>query len=158
MKNALRLIALAFAVCVLCVQCNKSRKMTQAESRSDGGRDNQPAVPLVIQRNPEYVWNERSDAYNLENVRVSGDTLWMDITHGGGCEEHEFSAHTSGLIMKSLPPKIMIWMEHNAHGDMCRALLTRSVPIDLKTIRMDGLHEIIILPNGNTGQSVSYKY
>ena len=74
------------------------------------------AAPLV---------RDFGDGYVVEGdppPATVGDELRVTISHGGGCAEHTFALHSrmdSGTAD--------VWLEHDAGGDRCFALLTADV-------------------------------
>jgi hypothetical protein len=56
------------------------------------------------------------------------------VQYGGGCAEHTFEL-VAGPMLKSLPPKQLLDVSHDAHGDNCRALLQTKIQFDLTPYR-----------------------
>jgi hypothetical protein len=74
------------------------------------------------------------DPFDLLDASIIGDSLMLSVRYGGGCREHEFALET-GPILKSLPPKQLISISHDANGDNCRALIQKIVWFDLSSFQ-----------------------
>lgn len=78
--------------------------------------------------------NQKSDPIQIDSVYISGNTMTLRVTYGGGCEEHEFELVGSEMISKSLPPIRSIKLIHNAKEDKCRALVIKDIQFDIKAL------------------------
>jgi hypothetical protein len=76
-----------------------------------------------------------ADPFQSVRVRIEGDTLVADVTYGGGCEEHRFALVFASEFMESEPVQVRGLLSHDARGDMCRALLGRTLRYDLTPLR-----------------------
>jgi hypothetical protein len=77
----------------------------------------------------------RSDAARVTAARVDGHDLTIDLQFGGGCQPHLFGIFTDGKEGLSLPPFVMLYLVHDANGDLCEALLSRRVTVDLRPLQ-----------------------
>ena len=75
-----------------------------------------------------------SDNFDLLDAQIKGDSLLLSVQYGGGCAEHTFEL-VAGPMLKSLPPKQLLDVSHDAHGDNCRALLQKKIQFDLTPYR-----------------------
>jgi hypothetical protein len=98
------------------------------------------------------------DSFEASNVRVSGDTLFIDAEYSGGCKEHVFTARHHGNYMKSMPPQLNVFVDHQGNGDSCRELVRRTIAFDLKSCRVGKSGTLILLINADRSKKVSYKY
>jgi hypothetical protein len=92
---------------------------------------------------------------------VEGDTLSLDVQYGGGCAEHRFALLVDPAFMESQPVQVVARLAHDAGGDMCRALLTRTLRFDLTRLRQryvaayGGGGTVLI---GLSGQQIRYTF
>lgn len=72
---------------------------------------------------------------------LDGDRLSVTVTYGGGCAEHVFTLHArpAGLLTD-------VWLEHDAGGDRCEALITERRTVVVP--RTDGGRLRLLLPGG----------
>ncbi len=75
-----------------------------------------------------------NDPFDLIDASISGDSLLLSVRYGGGCSDHVFALET-GPMLKSLPPKQLISILHDANGDNCRALIQKTIGFDLSPYR-----------------------
>ncbi len=76
-----------------------------------------------------------TDDYVLNSASITGDTLRLNVSYGGGCETHQFTLVTSGVFMESFPVQLAVSIAHNAKGDPCEAFLTEDYDFDLTAIK-----------------------
>jgi hypothetical protein len=98
------------------------------------------------------------DSFVANNVRVSGDTLFIDAEYSGGCKEHVFTARHHGNYMKSMPPQLNLFVDHQGNGDSCRELVRRTIAFDLKSCRVGNSGTLILLINADRSKKVAYNY
>jgi hypothetical protein len=67
---------------------------------------------------------ESSDELTLQGAELAGDTLRLDLAHGGGCSEHSYRVCAAREVLESDPGQWVITVLHDAHGDACRAEIT----------------------------------
>jgi len=109
---------------------------------ADDNRD-----PSVVNFNPMPHEVNFGDGYaiNEANTYLSGDTLFFEISHSGGCEEHFYEVRFNRV--ENVTAYIFIY--HNANGDMCEAYLTRNLKSNLQTllVRDDFAGLFLLRPN-----------
>lgn len=96
---------------------------------------------------------EKNDPMNIQSAKIEGNNLILEVSYGGGCEEHDFSLVGSQMISKSLPPIRSVKLIHDAHGDKCKALIMKTLTFDISNmaykqekgseimLKIDGLKE-----------------
>jgi hypothetical protein len=100
-------------------------------SSGDGNNSKAQVKQLIIDDIAKYP----RDPVEIKDARIVGDSLTMLVSYGGGCKTHDFKVISSGAIMKSMPPQMNIVLSHDAHDDMCEALLTHDVTVGLHAIK-----------------------
>lgn len=75
------------------------------------------------------------DATWYESASVSGDTLSIDVSYGGGCETHDFQICWDGLFLESEPVQVGLEVWHDAHGDACEAEISETLTFDLSPLK-----------------------
>lgn len=69
-------------------------------------------------------------------VFVDGDTLWVDVAYGGGCEEHTFTiCWPDQSFMESDPVQVNLEIFHGGPADMCEAYLYETLEFDLTPLK-----------------------
>lgn len=76
-----------------------------------------------------------ADPFAIREAAVEGPRLKLSVRFGGGCRPHDFGLVASSLFMESHPVQANLLLTHDAHGDMCRALLYRDLVFDLRPLR-----------------------
>jgi hypothetical protein len=76
-----------------------------------------------------------TDEFALNTATITEDTLNINASYGGGCEEHQLTLVVSELFLESFPVQIPVSLSHNANGDTCEAWLTDDYSFDLTPIK-----------------------
>lgn len=129
-----RLPSLAVSVLLLAgagVACQGSGPLGPVNAFLTGTEVLAPA--LLVPRDDPRPWP--TDPWSYVAHRVVGDTLSLDITYSGGCREHRFALLVDPAFMESQPVQVVARLAHDAGGDMCRALLMRTLRFDLSSLR-----------------------
>jgi hypothetical protein len=103
---------------------------------SDPLRSGDDRLPLLLPVGAEAsAATRRSDAAEIVEAKVEGDRLQLHLLFGGGCAEHDFALIHEGEFRESFPVQTTLTLAHDAHGDMCRALLSRELVFDLTPVK-----------------------
>ena len=78
----------------------------------------------------------KRDLYDIESVRIDGDSLHLKIRHSGGCEQHEYGLVAYNGWMESQPVQVAATLLHDGNGDKCDALLQPELRYDLTPLRL----------------------
>lgn len=95
--------------------------------------DDQAAPALLVPRDDPRPWP--FDPWTFVAHEIQGDTLSLEVRYGGGCREHRFALLIDPAFMESFPVQVAARLAHDADGDPCRALLTRTLRFDLSPLR-----------------------
>ena len=76
-----------------------------------------------------------TDPFVLNAATITGDTLTVNASYGGGCRTHEFTLVASDVFLESYPVQLAVALAHEANGDLCRAWLTEEHDFDLTPIK-----------------------
>ena len=75
------------------------------------------------------------DGFTLNSSEIVGGVLSLNLSYGGGCQAHHFDLVAWGGWQESEPVQVRVFLAHNAHNDMCEALLTETLRFDLGALR-----------------------
>ena len=76
-----------------------------------------------------------NDEYTLNSATIGEDTLKINVSYSGGCEDHQFTLVASESFLESFPVQLPIFIAHNANGDTCEAYPTEDYNFDLTPIK-----------------------
>jgi hypothetical protein len=77
----------------------------------------------------------RQDGFTLKTISIEVDKLFLEITHGGGCKQHDYELFMSpSVFAESFPVQASLYLRHNANGDLCKALLQPKLCFDLRPV------------------------
>jgi hypothetical protein len=99
------------------------------------------AKVLIIDQN---IDKYPADDITIRDASIIGDSLTMLVAFRGGCKPHDFKVITNGAMMKSMPPQMNVQVSHNAHDDMCEALLTQDVTVSLESLKAQATNGVVI--------------
>ncbi|HJU72787.1 MAG TPA: hypothetical protein VJ717_03505 [Gemmatimonadaceae bacterium] len=102
------------------------------------------------------------DQLTIDSATTNRDTLLLHVQYGGGCRTHRFALLIGSAFMESQPVQVHARVAHDAGGDMCKALLAKTLTFDLTPLKTryhasygGGAATIVI---NFVGQSVSVRY
>ncbi|MFZ4785131.1 MAG: hypothetical protein ACOYLH_06595 [Flavobacteriales bacterium] len=160
MKKTLFLFtSMLFALTLIQCKKQKNTQTTKTEVAMDQPQQDKPKLVVnPLQVDPNFNSASTGDAFEIQEMKVKGDSLIVIVSYGGGCQTHEFSLNTNGAYMKSLPVQLNLTLEHKANNDMCRAYLTERLAFDLNQIRYKTGNEVKLIVNNDRDRMVSYTY
>ncbi len=97
-----------------------------------------------------------SDDLTINSAEIVGNNLVLSVTYSGGCEKHSFDMVGSQFIAKSLPPIRQLKLIHKNNGDKCRAIITKTITVDVRDMaeRKEPGAEIVFNLHGYEGRIV----
>ena len=93
------------------------------------------AGSIVVRFNTRLTSLKR-DLYDIESLRIDGDTLHLKVQHSGGCATHEYGLVAYNGWMESEPVQVGATLLHDGNGDQCDALLQPELRYDLTPLRL----------------------
>lgn len=87
---------------------------------------------------------------NITAAAIKGNTLTIDVSYSGGCQEHRFDLVGNEAIAKSLPPQRSIRLVHTGEPDACEALVRQTLSFDISNLayKQEAGSEIILRLEG----------
>jgi hypothetical protein len=134
------------------VQC-KSKK--NATTKND---DSKKISEIIVHET--YNYPKDTPAFEITSAEIKADVLTLVVSYSGGCQQHTFTLNGTKNYMKSMPPKLGLFLEHNSNGDSCRELKTETLQFDLKKVRYPGTEKdyTVILTIDKFDGQLEYKY
>ncbi|MFQ5639828.1 MAG: DUF6174 domain-containing protein [bacterium] len=88
---------------------------------------------ILTEQHPDSI---QLDTFQLLSASISGDDLTIEISHSGGCKEHEYDLFMSPAVFlesfsEALPVQANLFLRHNGNGDACKALIQTSLTFNL---------------------------
>lgn len=98
------------------------------------------------------------DAFQVDSVSVSGDTLVVRVRYSGGCKEHDFFVVGSQDWVQLAPPLMYVVVIHDGHLDPCEAWVTQTLRIGLTSIREQRGSGVVLIAVQHTPDTVLYSF
>lgn len=111
----------------LLVSCGKEPSGSSAPNAMSDGAVN------VVSDMTSPAWP--SDPLTIESATITGDVLQATVNFGGGCARHRIALLIGHVFMESHPVQVHARLAHDADGDMCKALLKRTLTFDLTPLK-----------------------
>lgn len=110
--------------------------------------------PLGITADPFPGSNFPDDQASLQEAKIQGDKLILELAYAGGCKPHQFFAvrHLPWCLTPPVPVIIRIY--HDANADMCEAWIKKKLEIDLKYLQGLGYNPVSFDLVVNEGDSL----
>jgi hypothetical protein len=94
---------------------------------------NVPARVIVAFQTDPDAW--RADPLAIDSASIENDVLRVHVTHGGGCEQHEYAAVAWNGWLESNPVQVGVMIAHDGKDDACDALVKAELRFDLIPLR-----------------------
>jgi hypothetical protein len=169
MKNIFILAILGISIFSCKPKQTTSSSTEAVEKKVKGGTELTVDEPrdsttlLEINTSESNNMKETGDPYSVLSAKIIGHELWLSVSYGGGCKEHQFEL----LFNQAYPESeneygetsryINLTLKHNANNDMCRSIVQQNIRFNLKRIQDNGSHEMEISVSGWEG-SLKYEY
>jgi len=75
------------------------------------------------------------DSFDLDKVFIDGDSIRIDVSYSGGCEEHFFKLCWNEIFMESDPVQTNLELIHEGNKDGCEAYVSESLSFDLTPMK-----------------------
>jgi hypothetical protein len=76
-----------------------------------------------------------SDGFSIDGLAIVGDCLEVEVTYGGGCEDHTYDPCWDSSFAESNPVQATLWIDHDAMNDSCEAPIQEIWTIDLSSMK-----------------------
>ena len=130
-------------------QCKKKKDLIKNEITEEGIpaelKSEIPAIRIVRSMPTE------TDLFQVKGVAIKDNIISIDVQYSGGSKEHTFELFSNQMLMKSLPPKMNIFLQHQANGDLAKALKTETLLFDLTLLNAPPGTTILLMNNYDQG-------
>lgn len=151
MKNPISFTLLF--LCISLVSCKiKSKSITNQETISKIKK-----VELI----DGFTFSNKTVNYNITKAELNQNTLSIIVSYGGGCEVHGWALKGPKDFLKSLPPKKVLFLEHNSNGDRCRKVITDTLLFDVTSTKYPGKakdYSVVLKLSGYLNKDIIYSY
>ena len=103
------------------------------------------------------------DPFVFNNVELIRNYLFLNISYGGGCEEHVFVLITTSF-MESYPVQVNVLLSHEDNNDPCDAWITEEMIFNLLPLKKTWQEQYnkksgtIIMNLQGWEESISYEF
>lgn len=113
-------------------------------------RENYPGDSTFVIRTDQYVTSFYSDELTVNSFSAEEDLVSVNVTHGGGCLEHDYFMYMSpkDLSTDNPPATASLYLQHLGYNDQCEALITTDLEFKMYGI-IDAYRELY--PDSLTG-------
>lgn len=115
------------------------------------------AVGNTVEIDRSYSVDPDMAIVDVRSFEVTSDSIAIAVRYSGGCKEHKFRLISKDQYMKSLPPQLPLFLDHQDGEDVCRQLVEDTLLFDLTPIRFENHNELVIRINGSE-QTAIYSY
>ena len=82
----------------------------------------------------DYYHNASRDPITINDVKIIKDLINLNVSYGGGCEEHIFALVASAFI-ESNPVQVNVLLSHEDNNDPCEMWITQDFIFNLKPLK-----------------------
>jgi len=126
---AIVLVIIAFSSCKTTKEVKTRQDKTTIDNSVNGGEE-RTIQKLVLDTAEIYT---QTDSFLLVNAVLSGKILEIEVEYGGGCGGDSWTLAWNGMMMKSYPPKMNVYL-HFKDEDNCRSIVRKKLYFDISSI------------------------
>ena len=157
MKLTISILA-AVAMTFFC-SCKGKEEITDRAITKDTEEIDSAEQPEVQMLSIDLEYSPReTDGFMINEASLDGVILTLIVQYSGGCQDHEFKLISNQRYMKSMPPQLPLYLEHQANNDNCRALVIQTLKFDVTKAKYSGSPSCRLLVNGSREHEVIYEY
>lgn len=114
----------------------------------DEPRDSTSILPIAVSE--KFRMNETGDSYHILTAKIVDQVLWLTVSYGGGCREHEFEMRFNNAYQERLDEEnqsvslITLSLHHSANQDVCRSIVTQNLRFSLEALNNSGYENLLI--------------
>lgn len=106
--------------------------------------------------NREFIPTDQPE-FSILSADIEGDIISISVNYPGGKGFHDFDLVFNGIIMKSMPPQVNLFVRHSQTEDNCDRIMSDSLKFDLRGLRL-GEHGSVIIRLEGLSERLEYKY
>lgn len=114
---------------VALLSCGAKKESNKGADKINKGQEN-----IITAQSRIGDFSKENDPLTIDTVYMQGNQLFIDVTYGGGCQDHTFEVIGSPMIAKSYPAQRAIQLVHHANGDLCKALVKKTIQVDASNL------------------------
>jgi hypothetical protein len=152
------LIFLFAAIAFLAAGCKSKKETSNGDEKNEKGASGIMIPTVIVEEG--FVAPENNHDFTVESAKMDGHILILEVSYGGGCEDHKFELYTDKVFMKSVPPKLVVFLKHDNGRDRCRAIKFETLQFDMQAAQYPTEQEdykLIFLLNNWKGE-IEYVY
>lgn len=127
------------SVSVFLFSCSGTKKSGTGESKQP-----EPELKKVIVDRERHPPDQPAATYHIQSFSITGDILNIKVGFTGGCGKHNFQLFGNGMLKKSLPPQLDVYLEHNIENETCKKEMTQNLRFDLSPLKKSGNPLIVV--------------
>jgi hypothetical protein len=118
--------ALVLTVLTFCISaCKNQRSVSKSK---------EPAIKSLVTKEGERPRGVEQD-FKINFWSITDSTITINITYEGGCNGYHFELVNNGMMMKSLPPKTVVYLEHDRLKEICNTNQTINLKFNISNLR-----------------------
>jgi hypothetical protein len=110
---------------------------------------------VIVDPNRE-IPEAKGKTYRIKSFSIAGDILSIDVSYRGGCGQHTFELYSNGLLKKSLPPQIDVYLEHKKENETCTEDIKQTLKFDISSLK-NANYDLIVLNINSADNKVDWK-
>jgi len=158
------IIALALAI----IGCKPKQTVSSTEKEPveikdhteltvDEPRDTTSLLPILVSETNDM--KNTGDMYTVHSAKISDNILWLTVSYGGGCKEHQFEMLFNNAYSESEEGSsaIKLTLKHQGNNDRCRSIVRENIRFSLKGLQNNAFKNLNINLTGWEG-NLLYAY
>jgi hypothetical protein len=106
--------------------------------------------------NREFIPTDQP-VFSILSAEIEGDVMSISVNYPGGKGFHDFDLVFNGIMMKSMPPQVNLFVRHSQTEDNCDRIMSDSLKFDIRGLRL-GEHGSVIIRLEGYSERLEYLY
>lgn len=132
-----------------------TKKETKPADKKKETKSADGTKKVIVVPNRE-IPEAKGKTYRIKSFSILGDILSIDVTYRGGCGQHTFELYSNGLLKKSLPPQIDVYLEHKKENETCTEDMKQTLKLDISSLK-NANYDLIVLNINSADNKLDWK-
>lgn len=102
---------------------------------------------IIIDNN----YTPKTNNIEVTSLKIENNILYVGVKSSTACNEDDFNLYSTEIILKSLPPKKVLQLEHISKNDNCSEKLNKELTFNIEKLNQNNNYkELVLMLNNKT--------
>lgn len=96
--------------------------------------------------------NYKQEKSNIEilSLNIENNLLYITVKSETACNHDDFNLYTNNILLKSMPPKKVLFLEHISKNEVCIEKLNKELVFNIEKLTETTYKEVVLLLKDNS--------